>query len=280
MTVEKKVSCHSEYDTLSRVMVAEPTYMAITEVINETQKHFLSDNIDTKLATKQHQDFVKVLKDENIVVDYIPVQQHLNEQVFTRDIGFTLGEDLFIANMASDIRKKETTLLTGVLEKEHLPFKHMTGASIEGGDVLIDGNTLFIGVSERTMPEAIAKIKEQLRDYEVIDLQLVGDILHLDCTFNIISPTEALIYRPGLSKEAINFLEKRYDLINVSSEEQFTLGTNVLSIGDRKVISLPINKQVNQVLKEKGYRVIEVNFDEIIKSGGSFRCCTLPLVRN
>lgn len=279
MPVNNEAICHSEYDKLTRVVVAEPTYMAITEVINETQKHFLSDNIDTFIATIQHRHFVEVLKNAGIKVDYLPVEEHLNEQVFTRDIGFSLGETLFIANMASDIRKQETDILINFLKEAPIPFIPLADASIEGGDVLIDGKTIYIGVSDRTSTEAIDKLAQHLPEYEIYNLSLIGDILHLDCTFNIISPTEALIYRPGLTETTVKLLEKRYRLIDVTADEQFTLGTNVLSIGDKKIISLPNNKKVNATLTERGYQVIEVAFDEIIKSGGSFRCCSLPIAR-
>ncbi len=279
MTAKKVTVCHSEYDRLTRVIMAEPTYMEITEVINETQKHFLSDNIDTEVATHQHQMFVNVLKNEGIQVEHLPVKDHLNEQVFTRDIGFTLGETLFIANMASEIRKEETAILTHALEKDETSCQQLDGPSIEGGDVLIDGKTIYVGVSERTTQAAIDVLKQQLPDFDIYLLPLVGDILHLDCTFNIVSEKDALIYRDGLTAEAVEMLEKRYNLIDVSVEEQFTLGTNVLAIGHKKVISLPDNKAVNKQLTDKGYHVIEVAFDEIIKSGGSFRCCTLPVVR-
>jgi N-dimethylarginine dimethylaminohydrolase len=53
----------------------------------------------------------------------------------------------------------------------------------------------------------------------------------------------------------------------------------VLCIGNKKILSLPINKQVNQNLRNRGFEVIEVDISEIIKSGGSFRCCTLPILR-
>lgn len=68
-------------------------------------------------------------------------------------------------------------------------------------------------------------------------------------------------------------------MISVTDEEQFQMGPNVLSIGDGKVISLPQNERLNNVLESEGYKVIRVDLSEIIKSGGSFRCCTLPLQR-
>ncbi|MBO1912564.1 hypothetical protein J4G37_48165, partial [Microvirga sp. 3-52] len=60
---------------------------------------------------------------------------------------------------------------------------------------------------------------------------------------------------------------------------QFSLGTNVLSIGDKKVFSLPQNTDVNKKIRDFGFNVIEVDFSEIIKSGGSFRCCSMPVER-
>lgn len=68
-------------------------------------------------------------------------------------------------------------------------------------------------------------------------------------------------------------------LVKVTEEEQFQLGTNVLSIGNKRVLSLPVNGKVNKQLRNRGFQVIEVDITEIIKSGGSFRCCTLPITR-
>lgn len=74
-------------------------------------------------------------------------------------------------------------------------------------------------------------------------------------------------------------MKKRYEMIEITDDEQFQLGTNVLSIGNKTVISLPVNRHVNQELRKRGYTVIEIDLSEIIKSGGSFRCCTLPIER-
>lgn len=103
--------------------------------------------------------------------------------------------------------------------------------------------------------------------------------MHLDCVFNIVSESEALIYPKALEPEEVEMLAKRYDLIEVPEDEQFTLGTNVLSIGRKTIISLPCNRHVNQQLSKRGYHIIEIDLSEIIKSGGSFRCCTMPLIR-
>ena len=88
-----------------------------------------------------------------------------------------------------------------------------------------------------------------------------------------------MIFPEALDMETVQMLAERYTLIRVNEKEQFALGTNVLSIGDRKVFSQPQNRQVNKQLTARGFHVIEVDYSEIIKSGGAFRCCTMPLIR-
>ncbi|HZH58284.1 MAG TPA: dimethylarginine dimethylaminohydrolase family protein [Metabacillus sp.] len=274
-----KCFCMNEYDSLKKVVLCSPDFMTIKEPINETQKQFLKENIDTEIAQKQHKVLVQTLRDLGIEVHLLPPQKKFPEQVFTRDIGFTLGHQVFVADMAHDVRIGEEKEFITYLENEKITYTNLVGDIIEGGDVLIDGNTIFVGVSNRTNVEAIHHLQTLLPTYEVIEIPFTDTYLHLDCVFNIISPNEALIFPDEIDIDKAQFLASRYELIEVSEEEQATLGTNVLSIGEKRILSLPINKEVNKKLKDRGYEIIEVDITEIIKSGGAFRCCTLPLLR-
>ncbi|NLP52740.1 dimethylarginine dimethylaminohydrolase family protein [Bacillus sp. RO1] len=272
-------TCKDEFGELQKVIVCPPTHMSITEVINETQKHFLEDNIDETLATKQHRNFVQAMLANGVDVYSLPPSEQYPEQVFTRDIGFTLGDTVFVANMGSNIRSGEENILKSWLDEQQLSYSSFSGYSVEGGDIIIDRDIVYIGISGRTSKRTLKHISESLSEYTVKPIPIDKSYLHLDCVFNVISPTEALVFSPALREEELNFLSKRYELIEVSKEEQFTMGTNVLSIGSKKIFSLPCNKQVNEQLRNRGYDVVEVDISEIIKSGGSFRCCTLPLLR-
>ncbi|MFD0048753.1 dimethylarginine dimethylaminohydrolase family protein [Actinomycetes bacterium NPDC127524] len=276
---EAKAFCASEYDTLKEVIVCEPQYMSIREVINETQKHFKNENIHIERAMKQHNEFVQVMESQGINVIKLPSLSAYPEQVFTRDIGFTIGDTVFVAEMASPIRQGEETILQSWLQDRSVQYHNLTKERIEGGDVVVDRNTIYVGVSNRTHETSIRHLQSLLPGKEVMPVPFAAKYLHLDCVFNVLSPDEAIIFPNVISKTERELLSKRYDLIEISEEEQFTLGTNVLSIGNKKVLSLPVNKNVNKELRRRGYDVIEVDITEIIKSGGSFRCCTMPLFR-
>ncbi|KMJ60477.1 hypothetical protein AB685_01175 [Bacillus sp. LL01] len=274
-----KHTCTSEFGELKKVVVCPPTHMSISEVINETQKHYVEDNIDETLATKQHRSFTQTMLSHGIDVYSLPPSEQFPEQVFTRDIGFTLGDHVFVSHMGSDIRSGEEDVLKSWLDENHASYTPLSGHSIEGGDVMIDRDIVYVGISGRTSHEGLGRFRDALPEHTVYPIPIDKSYLHLDCVFNVISPTEALIFSPALKKEEIDFLSNRYELIEVSKDEQFTMGTNVLSIGNKKIFSLPCNTNVNEQLRRRGYEVLEVDISEIIKSGGSFRCCTLPLIR-
>lgn len=271
--------CKSEYDSLRRVLLCPPEYMEIKDVINDVQKRYQEENIDTDKAMQQHKQFLDALQREGVETDLLNPSDAFPEQVFTRDIGFTVGDTVFIAEMASEIRQGEEGVLQKWLKQNNFNAETLNGKRVEGGDVLIDRDTVFVGISSRTSKNAIEGLKKKLPDFNVIPIAFNEKYLHLDCVFNILSPTEALIFEDALDQETIDMLSKRYTLLPVDAKEQFTLGTNVLSIGGRRVFSQPQNTKVNTLLRANDFRVIEVDFSEIIKSGGAFRCCTLPLVR-
>lgn len=279
MDQAKKSFCYNEYNTLKQVILCEPLHMTIRDVINDTQKHFKDEGIHIKKALEQHENFVKTLEKYGVHVIKLPVKEHFPEQVFTRDIGFTIGKMIFVSDMAHKIRQGEEDVFKEWLEQEKISYFNLVADEIEGGDVIVHHNTVYVGVSNRTNEKAIEHLQSLLPHYDVTKIPFTEKYLHLDCVFNIISEHEALVYSHALKKNELKLLSDRFDLIEVSEEEQFTLGTNVLSIGGKRIISLPVNKQVNQQLRDRGYEIIEVDITEIIKSGGSFRCCTLPILR-
>jgi N-dimethylarginine dimethylaminohydrolase len=269
----------NEYDVLKKVILCQPQYMTIRDVINETQKHFKDEGIHIEVALEQHNDFVNTLRQYGVEVILLPYHKKYPEQVFTRDIGFTLGQTIFVAEMANEVRKGEEDVLKQWLEDEEISYYNLLGDQIEGGDVIIDQDTIYVGLSNRTNQRAVEHLQGLLPQFTVHAIPFKAEYLHLDCVFNVVSSDVALIYRPSLTEEDIKMFSSRYDLIDVSEDEQFTLGTNVLGIGNKRILSLPVNKGVNEQLRNKGFEVIEVDITEIIKSGGSFRCCTLPILR-
>lgn len=275
---KEKCFCKNEFAPLKKVLTAPPLHMQIDEAINETQKFYIRENIDRVEARRQYSYFIQVLQEEVVEVIELPVKKSLPEQVFTRDTGFVIGGKLFISSMAENIRKGETAILKKWL-KDHNIYYRQLPSKMEGGDIIVEEDTLWIGMSDRTSHQTIKSLKKELPDYTINTVELDSNVLHLDCVFNTVDRDTAIVYPPAINPDSYRLLRRKFDLIEVTSDEQFHMGPNVLSIGNKTVISLPENKQLNRKLRSSGFHVREIPFSEIIKSGGSFRCCTLPLVR-
>ena len=155
---------------------------------------------------------------------------------------------------------------------------------IEGGDIIVAGKNVFVGLSQRTNQDGCDWLGQQLPNYKVIPVRLKTlaegeDCLHLDCIFVPVGKSHCLIYPEGIKGE-IPLPLKGYKWLVVTSEEQSQLATNVLLLSDHLVISRMNAQRINAELRSLGLEVIELKFDEAPKTGGSFRCCTLPLWRD
>lgn len=271
--------CANEYDPLKRVILCQPYYMSVRDFDIEPQQQISEKEVDLDRAIQQHEQFIKTLKDNGVEVILLPHHKKYPEQVFTRDIGFTLGHTIFVSKMESQKRRGEENILKQWLDDEEISYFSLARDRIEGGDVLVDGKTIYVGLSGRTHQQAIDHLQSLLSQFEVKAIPFHEKYLHLDCIVNIIAKDIAIVYPSALTREDMELFSSRYELIEITDDDQKMLGTNVLNIGDNKIVSLPDNQKLNNQLRKFGFQVIEVDISEIVKAGGSFRCCTLPILR-
>ncbi|SFP78043.1 dimethylarginine dimethylaminohydrolase family protein [Salibacterium halotolerans] len=269
----------NEYGRLLEVLMCSPEQMQIVEPINDTQKRYKKSNIDQKKAVEQHHQMRAVLENHGVRVHLLPPEEKMPEQVFTRDLGFTSTRGILIGKMQEELREPETEQVKQWMGANGWKYEEMETGALEGGDIIIDGSLLFAAESSRTTPDALDELKNWFPEKKLVRIPLKKQYLHLDCVFNILSPATAIIYEQALTKEALGRIKMHYRTISIGGKEQFRLAANVLGIGNHTVMALPENKRVNHQLKEWGFNVIEVEFSEIIKSGGAFRCVTFPLKR-
>ncbi|MGL5576171.1 MAG: dimethylarginine dimethylaminohydrolase family protein, partial [Sarcina sp.] len=195
----------------------------------------------------------------------------------TRDIGFVIDDILFISKMTNKQRLDEYKALEKYAKEENLHV-HKMSKEIEGGDVILHKNLIFIGLSSRTKYDAIKELEEHLKrhkkKYKIIPIKFDSDkMLHLDCVFNVINEDSCIISEYVYNKEILEeFFENHYYINDKTSLE---LGTNFISLGDNKIISS--SKDVCKLLESKGIKTFYIEYSEFIKGGGAFTCTTLPI---
>ena len=278
----------SETAKLTHVVIGLPDtfHQSDPEIINETQQryYFTEDHPDPEKLIGEFAEFRKLLEKCGVTVYQPSAVEGVPDQLTPRDIGFVIGDTLVLSNMAKRSRKTEWRGMERILRQLDSPVTHVPErVIIEGGDVVIHNGVIYVGISERTSYEAIDFLVKKFPQYEVITMPLRPpqsgqEILHLDCTFLPAGNRQALFY-PGGIVEIPRSITDQFELIEITSEEQKELAVNVLSLSPRAIISRSRTARVNTLLRETGLEVFELDFDQAPKTGGSFRCCTLPLRR-
>ncbi|MEU3744011.1 MULTISPECIES: dimethylargininase [Streptomyces] len=145
------------------------------------------------------------------------------------------------------------------------------------GDFLVDEDVILAGTGFRTDPEAHREAERHLR-LPVVGLELVDPrFYHLDTALAVLAPGEIMYYPAAFSEPSRQFLRNRYpDAITATDEDAQAFGLNALSDG-RNVILPEAATNLRARLTERGFHAIGASLSELLKAGGSVKCCTLEI---
>ena len=270
------------YDPKSREYVAKGLFPTQENITNEM-------NAVLEVFNKYG---VKVYRPENI--------PSLN-QIFSRDIGFVIEDKFIVPNIISD-RSKEVEALSYLHSqfREGSLIKMPQNTRVEGGDVMLCNDYVFVGYSEtedfekyqvaRTNKAAIEFLQttfpnKQLKGFELkkSDDNPKENALHLDCCFQPIGKHSAIVYKEGFKNISdVDFLINYFgedNIIFISQDEMYQMNSNIFSISPEVIISEKGFNRLNLELRKRGFTVEEVPYAEISKMEGLLRCSTLPLRR-
>lgn len=266
--------------------IADNFDLAQAEIINETQKkyYFGDDRPDKQRLAAEIDSYVNQLEACGVTVLRPRPIKGIYDQLMTRDIGVTIGHRFLLTHMANKSRQDEWLGIVHHLEQYTAEVVRVPDhLIIEGGDIVVDKGCIFVGISQRTTLAGAEWLAAEFPAYQVIPVPLKGvaegeNVLHLDCGFVPVGSDYALIYPDGF-QQIPTTIRTHYQFIPVTRAEQDQLGTNVLSISPTEVIIRATSGRINQQLQQIGLTVYSLPFAEAPKTGGSFRCCSLPLRR-
>ena len=255
---------------------------------------------NSKSCVDQINEFFEVLEKYNVNI-LRPKNIYGINQIFTRDIAFVIENKLILPNIIKD-RVEELTAISYILDQVNTcnVIKTPSKVRVEGGDVLVCNDHIFVGYSEkedfdkyivsRTNRLAINFLSQNFPTKEVKGFELNksdvnprNNALHLDCCFQPIGKDKAIIHKAGFKRaEDIEYLANYFgaeNLIEINTEEMYNMNANVFSISEKVIVSDRNFTSLNYKLKQHGFTVEEISYSEIGKMSGLLRCSTMPLVR-
>lgn len=233
--------------------------------------------INRELMFRQYNKFINILSKQG-VKNYFLEPNFGISQVYTRDIAFVIDDILFFSKVKGASRKEEYKALEEFLKDEKIKVKTMKNF-IEGGDIILHNNIIFIGQSKRTSIEAIRELDKILREskknFEIIPINFDNEeVVHLDCAFNVISKDCCVITDYVYDVDIIKKYFKK--IYYIERHEAKKLAANFLAIDENTIISS--SQKLCEILSKDGIDTIYIDYSEVIKGGGGFTCTTLPIL--
>ena len=253
----------SEYGRLTDVMLSVPRHIEIVPcnaVSIENHRNGITCSPD--LAVRQHARLVRALEAEGVRCHFVPPSPDLPDLSFTRDTTLMTPWGLIGLRPAVHHRLPEVAHVRSAARSWDVPMLGTIGeGNVEGGDVcLIRPGLVVIGYSgertDRKGAEALARIFEQ-RGWRAILTGFDRRFLHLDTLFTMLDEGLAVGRAEGLDPDFLLELQALgISILPARSDEVQKLGSNLLSLGNGRLLSPADNERVNGTLEQLGYRVI------------------------
>jgi len=261
--------------TRRRYLMCRPEHFDVRYAINPWMDP--TRPVDPRLALRQWERLVHVYEGLGHAVDLIdPLPGH-PDMVFAANGGLVYGGRALGARFAHAERADEGPAYLarlGSLAAEVVPATHTNEGE---GDFIVVGDRVLAGTGFRTSPAAHAEAAAVL-GVEVVTLELVDPrFYHLDTCLAALDDRSIAYYPAAFSPQSQRLLEQLYpDAIRASRWDAEVLGLNCVSDGQHVVIADRADRLAGQ-LADAGYLPVPVDLSELLKAGGSVKCCTMEL---
>jgi N-dimethylarginine dimethylaminohydrolase len=252
-----------------------PTFFTVEYAINPWMD--TSTAVDTHVAMNQWETLRQTYKELGHTVELVEPVAGLPDMVYAANGGLLVDGKAVVARFAYPQRAGESVAYAEWMARHGFDPVETRHVNEGQGDLLVVGSIVLAGYGFRTERQAHAEIAA-LVGMPVVSLELVDPrFYHLDTALAVLDDTTIAYYPPAFSDESrAQLLEMFPDAIEVGSADADVLGLNAVSDGLNVVLPAAATGFAEQ-LHAAGFRPIGVDLSELLKGGGSVKCCTLEV---
>jgi dimethylargininase len=225
--------------------------------------------IDAERAATQHEAYRHALESLGCRVVALPAQVHMPDAVFVEDVAIVLPEVAIMTRPGAASRRGEGASVGAALQAWRSLLRIDAPGTLDGGDVLVVGGTVYVGHGARSNRYGIAQLRALLAafGYQVVAVP-TRECLHLKSAVTQVADGVLLVQPAWV--EAGFFAG--YRLIEVDPGEEHA--ANALRIGG-SVIHPACFPRTRRRLEDAGIDVVPVDISELQKAEGAVTCCSL-----
>ncbi|MFD1160625.1 dimethylarginine dimethylaminohydrolase family protein [Roseovarius aestuarii] len=241
---------------------------------------------DAQKAASQHRRMVEVYEANGVNVHYVEADEGLPSSVFTRDSSFMTPWGAVITSIQTPPRRRDYAVASRFYHEADIPiWKWVTAGHFEGGDfVILKPGVALLGWSgDRSTKEGAEQVAGWLRDkdWEVLVTPIPPQFVHMDAVVVMLEKSLALVCEDALQPYALDYIRQTHeiDIVPVAYADCVKLGGNIVSLGNKRVLSMSHNINVNRQLAERGFEVTAIDYDMFALGGGGVHCSCHELHR-
>lgn len=261
--------------SVRRYAMTPPTFFAVEYAINPWMD--TAAPVDVGLAQAQWESLYETYLRLGHHVDVVRPLAGLPDMVYAANGGFVAHDVAIVARFRFAERAGESHAYARWMSSLGYRPVHTRHVNEGQGDVLKVGDIVLAGWGFRTDRRAHAEIAAALRA-PVISLELVDPrFYHLDTALAVLDDHTIAFYPPAFSAAAQAHLAALFpDAIIADTADAYVLGLNVVSDG-LHVIHPSAATGFAAQLRRAGFEPVGVDLSELLKGGGSVKCCTLEV---
>jgi dimethylargininase len=232
--------------------------------------HLERTSVDIDLARKQWEGYVGALHEAGWETIEVPPADECPDSVFVEDTVVMYGDLAVISRPGADERKPETAATAQVLRDLGYQLKTIESpGTLDGGDVLKHGGTVWVGLGGRTNQAALEQLAAYLEPYgaRVVGVP-VQKVLHLKSAVTALPDGTVVGYPPLVDDVTLwpSFLE-------VPEEP----GAHVVLLGGDVVLMGASAPRTRDLFEARGLHVVAVDISEYEKLEGCVTCLSVRL---
>jgi dimethylargininase len=226
--------------------------------------------IDLERARAQHQEYRHLLEESGHAIHVVPPDETHPDCVFIEDTAVVLGEVAVITRPGAESRRGETAPVEDVLVNRFDIARIRAPGTLDGGDVLLLDNVVYVGRSARTNDDGIDQLRAVAhhRGLEVVTVD-VEDVLHLKSAVLAIDE-ETVVVTPGTVDEA-----KLHGLQILYEHEEERHRFSALPLLDGTVMVTASAPQTSDMVASEGVEVIPIDVSQIQLADGGLTCMSI-----
>jgi dimethylargininase len=237
--------------------------------MNECQLTYMDrSSIDLDLLSRQHDDYERSLKRLGCEIVRAASTPHLPDSVFVEDTVVVLDDICVMTRPGAPSRQAEVATVAEVLSNYREVETIDSPATIDGGDVMVVGKTVFVGASTRTNQDGFAQLKTiGTRLGYTIELLNIDGCLHLKSAVSFVGEDTLLV-----NLDRCHIADYKYRLLSVAANEPDA--ANALYVNGSVVFPLSF-PETSEMMLANGIKLEPVDVSEIQKAEGGVTCCSI-----